>query len=123
MSVGEIISHVEDRSRGGTSATNGAHELMLHRRLLHDDAEGVHEPLNESTIIRTKSAAIFELIENSPKQFRTLSQLINSVSQPVTFSSYKSLSLCYLELQKVLTNGFPTTKQPSSLWLQTCHRM
>lgn len=64
---------------------------MLHRRLLHDDAQGVHEPLNESTIIRTKSAAIFDLIENSSKQFRTLSQLINSVTSiSETFPNFQA---------------------------------
>ena len=37
-----------DRSQGGTSLTSGQLELMLHRRLLHDDAFGVGEPLNET---------------------------------------------------------------------------
>ena len=36
-----------DRSQGGTSMASGEVELMLHRRLLYDDAFGVGEPLDE----------------------------------------------------------------------------
>lgn len=37
-----------DRSQGGSSLVEGEIELMLHRRLLHDDAFGVGEALNET---------------------------------------------------------------------------
>ena len=37
-----------DRSQGGTSMNDGEMEIMVHRRLLYDDAFGVGEPLNES---------------------------------------------------------------------------
>ena len=37
-----------DRSQGGTSMVDGQVELMVHRRLLHDDNKGVVEPLNET---------------------------------------------------------------------------
>jgi len=37
-----------DRPEGGSSLRNGAIELMLHRRILHDDDRGVNEPLNET---------------------------------------------------------------------------
>merc|ERR1719184_790972 len=36
-----------DRSQGGSSLQDGCVELMLHRRLLHDDAFGVGEALDE----------------------------------------------------------------------------
>ena len=36
-----------DRSQGGTSMKDGQIEVMLHRRILHDDAFGVGEALNE----------------------------------------------------------------------------
>jgi len=36
-----------DRSQGGSSLNDGEFELMIHRRLLHDDAFGVGEALNE----------------------------------------------------------------------------
>ncbi|CAH2083597.1 unnamed protein product [Euphydryas editha] len=41
------ISILTDRSQGGSSLEEGDIELMLHRRLLHDDAFGVGEALNE----------------------------------------------------------------------------
>lgn len=37
-----------DRSQGGSSLADGSVELMVHRRLLHDDAFGVGEALNET---------------------------------------------------------------------------
>ncbi|XP_077291379.1 lysosomal alpha-mannosidase-like isoform X2 [Arctopsyche grandis] len=37
-----------DRSQGGSSLKDGQIELMVHRRLLHDDAFGVEEALNET---------------------------------------------------------------------------
>jgi len=36
-----------DRSQGGSSLQDGCVELMLHRRLLHDDGKGVGEALDE----------------------------------------------------------------------------
>eukprot|EP00850_Spirogloea_muscicola_P005017 SM000022S07231 [mRNA] locus=s22:665524:679079:- [translate_table: standard] len=43
------LSILTDRSLGGTSLKDGQLELMLHRRLLHDDHRGVGESLNETT--------------------------------------------------------------------------
>lgn len=37
-----------DRAQGGSSMGDGSLELMVHRRLLHDDAFGVGESLNET---------------------------------------------------------------------------
>jgi len=41
-----------DRAHGGSSLTDGSVELMLHRRLLNDDAFGVGEALNETSFGR-----------------------------------------------------------------------
>uniref|UniRef100_A0A0E0J2I3 Alpha-mannosidase n=1 Tax=Oryza nivara TaxID=4536 RepID=A0A0E0J2I3_ORYNI len=43
------LSILVDRSVGGASIKDGQIELMLHRRLLHDDGRGVAEALNETT--------------------------------------------------------------------------
>ncbi|KAJ6729120.1 ALPHA-MANNOSIDASE [Salix viminalis] len=42
------LSVLVDRSVGGSSLVDGQIELMLHRRLLHDDLRGVGEVLNET---------------------------------------------------------------------------
>ncbi|XP_058798007.1 lysosomal alpha-mannosidase-like isoform X1 [Phymastichus coffea] len=42
------LSVLNDRAQGGTSLKEGDIELMIHRRLLHDDAFGVDEALNET---------------------------------------------------------------------------
>ncbi|CAD5121632.1 DgyrCDS10126 [Dimorphilus gyrociliatus] len=41
------LTVMTDRSHGGSSLKSGELEVMLHRRLLRDDAFGVGEPLNE----------------------------------------------------------------------------
>ncbi|XP_053696668.1 lysosomal alpha-mannosidase-like [Sabethes cyaneus] len=43
---------LNDRAQGGTSMQDGVLELMVHRRLLRDDAFGVGEPLNETAYDR-----------------------------------------------------------------------
>ncbi|PSN54844.1 Lysosomal alpha-mannosidase, partial [Blattella germanica] len=42
------VAILNDRAQGGSSLNDGQVELMLHRRLLHDDAFGVGEALNET---------------------------------------------------------------------------
>ncbi|XP_020533563.1 alpha-mannosidase At3g26720 isoform X2 [Jatropha curcas] len=42
------LSVLVDRSVGGSSLVDGQIELMLHRRLIHDDKRGVGEVLNET---------------------------------------------------------------------------
>ena len=44
------FSVLVDRSQGGSSISDGSIELMIQRRVLHDDARGVGEPLNETDI-------------------------------------------------------------------------
>ncbi|PIN24224.1 Glycosyl hydrolase, family 38 - alpha-mannosidase [Handroanthus impetiginosus] len=45
------LSILVDRAVGGSSLVDGQIELMLHRRLLRDDGEGVAEALNETVCI------------------------------------------------------------------------
>ena len=46
--TGVTLGVVNDRSQGGSSLQDGCLELLVHRRLLHDDGRGVGEPLNET---------------------------------------------------------------------------
>ncbi|GJN25499.1 hypothetical protein PR202_gb13333 [Eleusine coracana subsp. coracana] len=48
---GKELSILVDRSVGGSSIKDGQIELMLHRRLLHDDGRGVAEALNETVCL------------------------------------------------------------------------
>ncbi|KAI6677384.1 hypothetical protein NL676_038180 [Syzygium grande] len=48
------LSVLVDRSVGGSSLVDGEIELMLHRRLLHDDVRGVGEVLNETVCVLDK---------------------------------------------------------------------
>ncbi|XP_042391119.1 alpha-mannosidase At3g26720-like [Zingiber officinale] len=45
------LSVLVDRAVGGSSIVDGQIELMLHRRLLHDDGRGVGEALNETVCV------------------------------------------------------------------------
>nr|KYP55020.1 Lysosomal alpha-mannosidase [Cajanus cajan] len=45
------FSVLVDRATGGASIKDGEVELMLHRRILHDDGRGVGEPLDEQVCI------------------------------------------------------------------------
>ncbi|XP_012471054.1 probable alpha-mannosidase At5g13980 [Gossypium raimondii] len=52
------LSVLVDRSMGGASIKDGELELMLHRRLLHDDGRGVAETLNETVCVQNKCSGL-----------------------------------------------------------------
>ncbi|KAK2662240.1 hypothetical protein Ddye_000814 [Dipteronia dyeriana] len=52
------LSVLVDRSVGGSSIVDGQLELMLHRRLLHDDGRGVDEALNETVCVLNKCTGL-----------------------------------------------------------------
>ncbi|KAK2983332.1 hypothetical protein RJ640_016070, partial [Escallonia rubra] len=52
------LSILVDRSVGGSSIVDGQLELMLHRRLLHDDGRGVGEALNETVCVLDKCTGL-----------------------------------------------------------------
>ncbi|KAI9114327.1 hypothetical protein K1719_014555 [Acacia pycnantha] len=52
------FSVLVDRSVGGSSIVDGQVELMVHRRLVVDDARGVGEPLNETVCIDNKCSGL-----------------------------------------------------------------
>jgi len=63
-SIGKTLIILNDRAQGGSSNKDGEAELMIHRRLLYDDAFGVGEPLNETAygeglVVRGKHWLIF----------------------------------------------------------------
>ncbi|GMP34286.1 hypothetical protein CsSME_00007218 [Camellia sinensis var. sinensis] len=52
------FSILVDRSVGGSSIVDGQLELMLHRRLVHDDSRGVAEALNETVCIHDECTGL-----------------------------------------------------------------
>ncbi len=70
-----------DRSEGGSSMHDGSVELMVHRCTLHDDAQGVGEPINENAygtglVIRGRHYLILESPETSALYHRPTAQQV-----------------------------------------------
>jgi len=74
------VSVLTDRSQGGGSIRDGQFELLIHRRLLHDDSFGVGEPLNEPGLdgkglyIRGSYILMVEAIKDAVPQHRNMAQ-------------------------------------------------
>jgi len=101
------ISLINDRSQGGSSSQDGSIELMIHRRLFHDDDFGVHEALNEpgvdgkGLVIRGRNILYLSKISSSAQFHRDFSQRIN-LSPILTFAAYSNSETDYI-------NKFKTT--------------
>lgn len=68
-----------DRSQGGSSLNGGLIEMMVHRRLLHDDSFGVDEALDETAfrqglVVRGSHYLILSNGPSSAKRYRPLAQ-------------------------------------------------
>eukprot|EP01062_Namystynia_karyoxenos_P008269 TRINITY_DN12907_c0_g1_i1.p1 TRINITY_DN12907_c0_g1~~TRINITY_DN12907_c0_g1_i1.p1 ORF type:complete len:1050 (+),score=264.30 TRINITY_DN12907_c0_g1_i1:83-3151(+) len=55
------LTLMTDAAQGGGSLKDGAFEIMVHRRLLVDDARGVGEPLNETEAVTSYELCPFPL--------------------------------------------------------------
>lgn len=77
---GVQLTIMTDRSLGGSSIKDGSLELMVHRRLLHDDKRGVGEALNEpgidglGLIVRGKFLLLLEAAKSSAKLHRVIAE-------------------------------------------------
>ncbi|CAF1005631.1 unnamed protein product, partial [Didymodactylos carnosus] len=91
---GRQLTILTDRSEGGTSMQDGTVEIMIHRRLLYDDSQGVGEPLNETAyntglVVRGKHFILVDDPDSSALQHRPNSQELY-MSPISTFSLIKS---------------------------------
>ncbi|XP_053232372.1 lysosomal alpha-mannosidase [Podarcis raffonei] len=74
------LTVLTDRSQGGSSVFDGSLELMVHRRLLHDDSRGVGEPLLEpgdfhhGLVVRGRHLILLDTAESSAEQHRLWAQ-------------------------------------------------
>jgi lysosomal alpha-mannosidase len=94
---------------------DGSIELMIHRRTLHDDFQGVREPMNETAygtglVIRGKHLLIVELPEFSALYHRIAARNIfmnpiNTYALPKI--SYANYSNTYRQTWSALTESLP----------------
>ncbi|XP_076348984.1 lysosomal alpha-mannosidase-like [Tachypleus tridentatus] len=87
------LTILTDRSQGGSSLNDGSLELMVHRRLLSDDAFGVGEALNETgvdghgLVVRGRHLIVLSSISNAGKLHRPLAEML--MLQPwLSFATY-----------------------------------
>lgn len=72
------LTVLTDRSQGGSSIQDGQVEIMVHRRLLHDDSLGVGEALNETgadgkgLVARGKHYVFLDTVSNSASLHRDM---------------------------------------------------
>lgn len=103
------VSVLTDRSVGGTSLNNGDLEVMVHRRLLHDDAFGVGEALNETVngiglVVRGSHRILNINPKNNDEIIKERRSVIEmhlkpiifvSNSEHVTYETWVKLNNCY----------------------------
>lgn len=79
---GRQMTLVTDRSQGASSLFEGNVEIMIHRRILHDDSLGVDENLNElgadqkGLIVKGKFNLLFNTTDTSARLHRKLAHEI-----------------------------------------------
>ncbi|XP_038221354.1 lysosomal alpha-mannosidase-like isoform X3 [Zerene cesonia] len=110
------MSVLTDRSHGGSSLQEGQIELMLHRRLLHDDAFGVGEALNETAngkglVVRGRQRVLFE---KSDQRVEKQKRIYEYHLEPIVFvadakdlelNDWVTLDNCFIGLKKELPEG------------------
>ncbi|XP_067124288.1 lysosomal alpha-mannosidase [Centruroides vittatus] len=92
------LTILNDRSQGGSSLKSGSVELMIHRRLLHDDAFGVGEALNElgvdgrGLVVKGKHYLILSDINSAASKHRALAEKL-FMAPLLSFATIKSQSV------------------------------
>ncbi|XP_050677928.1 lysosomal alpha-mannosidase-like [Leptidea sinapis] len=112
------VSILTDRSQGGGSLEEGAIEVMLHRRLLHDDAFGVGEALNETAkgaglVMRGKHVLLFSNASENNDEFKAKTILELHLPPVVFVADAKHLQYeewltkdnCFKGLRRELPDG------------------
>ncbi|XP_072947018.1 lysosomal alpha-mannosidase-like [Epargyreus clarus] len=112
------LAVLTDRAEGGTSLVEGDIELMLHRRLLHDDAFGVGEALNEvangkGLVMRGRHRIMLSNPTDNNELLQERKQVLQFHLQPIVFVSsttmeYKdwlTLNNCFVGIQTDLPLG------------------
>ncbi|KAI2808070.1 carbohydrate binding [Blomia tropicalis] len=113
---GMQMTILNDRSQGGTSPRDGVIEIMVHRRLLHDDGFGVGEALNEpgvdnkGLIIRGRHLVQFSDIKTAASKHRPKAQqlfMAPVLSFVPDVSDYETYKRSHLTKYSALINPLP----------------
>jgi lysosomal alpha-mannosidase len=113
---------LNDRSQGGSSMADGSLEIMVHRRLLNDDAFGVGEALNETAygkglVIRGHHYMFFSAIKDAAKMHRDIGLKMYLRPMP-SFSTLQSIPQDYYADYNTYFPGL-TKDLPSNIHLLT----
>ncbi|CAF4671246.1 unnamed protein product [Rotaria sp. Silwood1] len=110
------LTILTDRSEGGGSMYDGSIEIMVHRRILHDDSMGVDEVLNETAygkglVVSGKHILLVERPEDSARLHRVGAQQLfmhplATYSLPNT-PSYANYSNIYRQSWSALSDMMP----------------
>ncbi|CAF3180606.1 unnamed protein product [Rotaria sp. Silwood2] len=110
------LTVLTDRSEGGGSMYDGSIEIMVHRRILHDDSMGVGEALNETAygkglVVSGKHILLVERPEDSARLHRVDGQQLfmhplATYSLPNT-PSYANYSNIYRQSWSALSDTMP----------------
>ncbi|CAF4750611.1 unnamed protein product [Rotaria sp. Silwood1] len=110
------LTILTDRSQGGGSIYDGSIEIMVHRRILHDDSMGVNEALNETAydkglVVSGKHILLFDRPSDSARLHRTCAQQLfmhplATYSLPNT-SSYTNYSDMFRQSWSALSDAMP----------------
>ncbi|CAF4650839.1 unnamed protein product [Rotaria socialis] len=110
------LTILTDRSQGGGSIYDGSIEIMVHRRILHDDKMGVKEALNETAydkglVVSGKHILLFDRPSDSARLHRTGAQQLfmhplATYSLPNT-SSYTNYSDMFRQSWSALSDAMP----------------
>ncbi|XP_048198391.1 lysosomal alpha-mannosidase isoform X2 [Perognathus longimembris pacificus] len=85
------LTVLTDRSQGGSSLRDGSLELMVHRRLLEDDARGVGEPLLEmgsGQLVRGRHLVLLDRVHDAAAGHRLLAEKVVLAPQIVLSSGH-----------------------------------
>ncbi|XP_026811581.1 lysosomal alpha-mannosidase-like isoform X3 [Rhopalosiphum maidis] len=109
------FSILNDRSQGGSSLQDGEIELMVHRRIFHDDAFGVDEALNETAfgvglVARGNHYLTFGSVDKQFAVERLLAQ--RKLIRPQYFFTKKQSVISYEELKKSTALQYSGLKRP-----------
>ncbi|XP_053694119.1 lysosomal alpha-mannosidase isoform X2 [Sabethes cyaneus] len=104
------LAVLTDRAQGGSSLQDGSLELMVHRRLLHDDAFGVEEALDENAygkglVARGKHYVIFGSKQTTSPTLQARERFLqNQILLPTWVFLSDTTNYKYEEWQKRFNN-------------------